>query len=143
MIGGIISYQGKEAEISNVFNLGKIIGNDNTKNLIIGGIIGRSAENININITNSYNTGKLETENNISKYLGSIVGDFKQVKLDNCYYLKGTYSVGVGEEGTNIGVTELDDISKFPSVLEVVNGEGAFKEDVNNINNGYPILEWQ
>ena len=36
MIGGIISYQGKEAENSNVFNLGKIIGNDNTKNLIIG-----------------------------------------------------------------------------------------------------------
>ena len=143
MIGGIISYQGKEAEISNVFNLGKIIGNDNTKNLIIGGIIGRSAKNI--NIINSYNTGKIETENNITKYLGSIGGDLEQVKLDNCYYLKGTYSVGVGEgeEGTSTGVTELDDISKFPSVLEVVNEEGAFKEDVNNINDGYPILEWQ
>ena len=46
-------------------------------------------------------------------------------------------------EGASTGVTELDDISKFPSVLEVVNGEGAFKEDVNNINGGYPILEWQ
>ena len=65
--------------------------------------------------------------------------------LDDCYYLKGTYSVGVGEgeEGTSTGVTELDDISKFPNVLEVVNEEGAFKEDIKNINNGYQILEWQ
>ena len=143
MIGGIISYQGKEAEISNIFNLGKITGNDNTKNLRIGGIIGRVNPDIDTNITNSYNTGKIETENNISKYLGSIVGDFKEMKLSNCYYLKGTYDIAVGESGSSIGITELDDISKFPSVLEVVNGEGAFKEDVNNINNGYPILSWQ
>ena len=143
MIGGIISYQGKETEISDVFNLGKIIGNDNTKNLIIGGIIGSCNSNINIDITNSYNTGKLETENNITTHIGSIAGDLKQMKLNNCYYLKGTYNVEVGESGSSTGITELDDISDFPSVLEVVNGEGVFKEDVNNINNGYPILEWQ
>ena len=31
----------------------------------------------------------------------------------------------------------------MPKILDVVNGEGAFKEDTNNINNGYPILNWQ
>ena len=41
------------------------------------------------------------------------------------------------------GVIELDSIDKFPSVLEVVNVEGAFEEDRSNINNGYPILSWQ
>ena len=55
------------------------------------------------------------------------------MKLNNCYYLKGTYNVEVGESGSSTGITELDDISDFPSVLEVVNGEGVFKEDVNNI----------
>ena len=60
-----------------------------------------------------------------------------------CYYLKGTYDVGVGESENSTGVIQLDSIEDFPSVLDVVNGEGAFKEDTNNINNGYPILEWQ
>ena len=63
--------------------------------------------------------------------------------FNNCNYLKGTYSIGVGGEGSSAGVTELDDISKFPSVLEVVNGENAFMEDVNNINGGYPILKME
>ena len=44
---------------------------------------------------------------------------------------------------TVIGVMELDSIDKFPSLLSVVNEEGAFKEDTAGINNGYPILDWQ
>ena len=143
MIGGIISYQGREAEISNIYNLGKITGNKDVKNLIIGGIIARVSPDIEINLTYSYNTGKLETENNISKYFGSIVGDMGKMKLNNCYYLKGTYDVGVGGSETVTGVSQLDSIDKFPNVLEVINGDNAFKEDSNNINNGYPILEWQ
>ena len=40
-------------------------------------------------------------------------------------------------------MTEWDSLDDFPSVLDVVNNEGAFKADTNNINDGYPILEWQ
>lgn len=31
----------------------------------------------------------------------------------------------------------------MPSVISVINGDNAFVEDINNINNGYPILKWQ
>ena len=34
-----------------------------------------------------------------------------------------------------------ENISDFPSVLDVVNVEGAFEEDNNNVNNGYPLLK--
>lgn len=33
--------------------------------------------------------------------------------------------------------------SEMPSVISVINGDNAFVEDTNNINNGYPILKWQ
>ena len=98
------------------------------------------------NINNAYNTGVINKEEKISSLqVGSIAGTNWQNRMNynNCYYLKDTYNIGVGGEGTSTGVTQLDDISKFPSVLEVVNVEKVFKEDTNNINNGYPILEWQ
>ena len=85
--------------------------------------------------------GSLEVEN-ASVYKGGSISATNLPIFNNCYYLKGTYSVGVGE-GSSTGVTELDDISKFPSVLEVVNGENAFMEDINNINGGYPILKME
>ena len=34
-------------------------------------------------------------------------------------------------------------IDEMPSVISVINGDNAFVEDTNNINNGYPILKWQ
>ena len=34
-------------------------------------------------------------------------------------------------------------LDEIPSVISVINGDNAFVEDTNNINNGYPILKWQ
>ena len=67
------------------------------------------------------------------------------VTLKNCFYLQGTYDIGVAGNETFTGVTELQNISDFPTILSIVNGEdeAEFKEDKNNINNGYPILIWQ
>ena len=138
--GGIVAYQRNNSEIKNLFNVGNIEGESETNYLYIGGIL---AMEDGANVSNGYNIGMIQEKSNESKLIGSIIGRrFYNYLLDNCYYLKGTYGVGIGE-GLSTGVTELDDISKFPSVLEVVNGEGAFKEDANNINNGYPILNWQ
>ena len=108
-----------------------------------GGIVGYGnyqyeTEIANFNINNAYNIGTINIENANNKLVGSISGD-GNITFNNCYYLKGTYDVG----GTVTGITELDSINEFPSVLEVVNGDEAFKEDTNNINNGYPILNWQ
>ena len=141
-IAGIIARKYANGEINNVFNIGSIV----TKGENIraaGGIIGQLEGTSNhININNAYNIGKIEAEKQ-TEIMGSIAGtNWSDVMTyNNCFYLAGTCDVGV-DFGNSTGIKELQNISEFPSVLKVVNG-GAFKEDVNNINNGYPILDWQ
>ena len=140
LIGGIIGDQENNTTINNVFNVGKVASKSNSDNssFSIGGIVGISYGSTNIN--NAYNIGTVTTNDLSNKKAGSISGS-DLITFNNCYYLKGTYDVGVGGSGTATGVTELDSIDKFPSVLEVVNGEGAFEEDSGNVNNGYPVLK--
>ena len=141
-VGGIIGTQMNNSITENVFNFGKIIPKKNTY-LIIGGITANNDGGNSIHINYAYNLGVINLDNTSSGLIGSIVG--VDIQCNECYYLKGTYDVGIGGKETITGVTELDSIDKFPSVLEIMNkGEDkAFKEDTNNINNGYPILEWQ
>ena len=141
-IGGILGDQFNDTTVNNVFNLGKVICSTYNNDFEIGGLIGGVGYGSIISIANGYNTGKIETEGVNSNKIGSISGS-GEIIPNNCYYLKGTFDIGVAGNETFTGVTELQNISDFPSVLEVVNGDEAFKEDVNNINNGYPILSWQ
>ena len=140
IIGGMTAYSRNNAEIRNTFNIGNLKGETKSQHLYAGGVLGMDDGT---NISQSYNIGKLEADVN-HKNIGGIIGiKFSGNTVDNCSYLAGTCNVGVGGNGSSAGITELDNISEFKSVLEVVNKEGAFKEDTNNINNGYPILAWQ
>ena len=139
-IGGIIGGLSSNVEINNVFNKGNVISKNGNSDFSVGGIVGGTIETAaNIAINNAYNVASIDANGLNSNQVGSIAGN-ASITFNNCYYLKGTYDIGVAGNETITGVTELDSIDKFPSVLEVVNEEGAFKEDVNNINNGYPIL---
>ena len=140
-IAGIVGIFDNNVEIRNIYNIGKIKIEDINQQGCVGGIAGISNEVVNSNITNAYNTGIIEIQNKNTQFIGSIIGKTSSVMFDECYYLKGTYDVGVGGSETSTGVTELDSIDKFPSVLEVVNGEGAFEEDSSKVNNGYPVLK--
>ena len=134
--------------INNVFKNKKItIKKEKAEIAIVGGINGGNAGG-NIQINNAYNTGIINVENLdvlVDQVIGSIFGNNwkNTIKFNNCNYLAGTYDVGVGS-GASTGVTQLDIIEDFPSVLSVVNGgneeEGEFVEDTNNVNNGYPIF---
>ena len=57
----------------------------------------------------------------------------------NCYYLENTVNES-NDSSFNEGISFLssEDIKKAFNIL----GK-AFKQDINNINNGYPILSWQ
>ena len=141
-IGGIIGQQrANNYTINNVFNIGEIVIK-NQDTYAVGGIVGYAVENSEnyVNINNAYNVGIIELNNLNLSQVGSIAGS-NLITFSNCFYLKGTYAIGAAGSGTVTGVTELDSIEDFPSVLDVVNGEGAFKEDTEGINNGYPILE--
>lgn len=141
-IGGIIATQGTNTEISNVFNVGTVISKNYYEDFRVGGIVGNIIDDATNSINNAYNTGSIDANGLNSSQVGSIAGS-NLVTFSNCFYLKGTYDIGVAGSEITVGVTEWDSMDKFPSVLDVVNGEGAFKEDTNNINNGYPVLEWQ
>ncbi len=141
-IGGII---GKNYNITskNVFNKGNITIEGENKNIRIGGIAGGYAAG---HIINGYNVGKIAALNTQSDSIGSIIGS-KSGNCKNCYFLKGTYDKGIGtlkDEGQKYeGVEEKNTIQEFPTILEIVNKDGSFKDDINNINNKEPILNWQ
>ena len=42
-------------------------------------------------------------------------------------------------------MAKTESFMKSKEFIDILNqnGEGIWKEDVNNINNGYPILDWQ
>ena len=141
-VGGIIATQGTNTGISNVFNKGTVVSKNYYEDFRVGGIVGNIRDDATNSINNAYNTGGIDADGLNSSQVESIAGS-NLVTFSNCFYLKETYDIGVAGSETTVGVREWDSMDKFLSVLDVVNGEGAFKEDTNNINNGYPILEWQ
>ena len=141
-IGGISAYSRNNTEFKNIFNIGNIKGEGKDDRLCMGVFFGMVEG---VNMSNDYNIGVVENVNNLGiGRVGGIIGVmYRSNLISDCKYLTGTCDVGIGNNVSFTGITEIDNINKFPSVLEVVNGEGAFKEDTSNINGGYPILEWQ
>ena len=142
-IGGIVGYS-LDTDISSVYNAKKIKINGQNSNIRVGGLVGFFSNRLSY----GYNIGKIVAENTTSENIGSLVGNKgSSTVLEKCYYLKGTYSKAIGKlndpTDENNDVTELKNVTDFPNILDVINGEGMFKEDTNNINNGYPILNWQ
>lgn len=131
------------SNISNCYNLGNIEGNS------IGGIVGTTQTNT----VNCYNKGIIKGNASSS---GGIIGNCHlddNSSLEGNYYLEGTAQGGA--RGKDLpGQAEPLPESEMPSVMEVIstgveqvewNGEmvDVWKEDTENINNGYPILFWQ
>lgn len=101
---------------------------------------------------NCFNTGKILEE---GRQTGGIIGrnfDFENI-LVNANYLEGTAKGGVNGQDIEGQAMPLPK-SEMPSVISVLmtdneqvewNGQmvDVWKEDTNNINNGYPILYWQ
>ena len=88
-------------------------------------------------IKNSYNVAKSSG--------GGIAGcpyESYEYKLNNNYYLKDTADYGFYYFKSDEGAEPLSQ-DEMPNVMSVINGDNAFVEDTNNINNGYPILKWQ
>ena len=156
-IGGIAGYIRNGVILENCYNTGNVISfnmND------IGGIVG---ENNNSTIKNCYNTGLIE-----GNYVGGISGSASSnTTIENCY------NVGILKASTlalsiNCAHSLLAIFKNNYYLENTVNGSNdlyayeeckamnsqelkgvyvtlgnAFKEDANNINNGYPILSWQ
>ena len=135
-IGGIAGW---ETNSYYNYNLGSV----NSTKSSIGGIIGSSSgDKI---IEHSYNSGNISSSSGGGilgyQYGASKIENFT-MKLKNNYYLSGSATYGLGGYKSNLGAEPLSE-DEMPSVISVINGDNAFVEDTNNINNGYPILKWQ
>lgn len=120
-VGGIVGTN--NASTSNCYNTGNI----KAQGYRAGGICGQNAtESF---IYNSYNIGKVEGNDSKGGVVGGEFGTSTK-----CYYLN-TILENVETEQSK---TE-EDLKN--NILEALGQE--FVIDVNGINNGYPVLEWQ
>ena len=130
--GGIVG--GLQGTINNSYNIGNVTGGYGA-----GGIVGQMFMTTNPKVYNNYNMGSIDVG-------GGVIG--ADYESSNCYvvknnnYLSGTASYGIDFSKSNAGAEPLSE-DEMPSVISVINGDNAFVEDTNNINNGYPILKWQ
>lgn len=119
--GGIAGIN--NATIVSTYNKGNINSVDLEKEVNLGGICGQNLSESAVN--NSYNIGTISGKG----YIGGIVGS-NFGSMANCFYLDSTVDIKENESKTEDEMKNID-----------LNED--FKEDSNNINNGYKILNWQ
>lgn len=136
-VGGLVG--GNNGDSINLYNVGEV-----TSSLTHGGIAG---QHYGSKIENTYNSGNLGNEAK-----GGIVGTVytnRTQQLINNYYLNTTASYGILNSSNDNYASQSDNNTtplsegEMPSVISVINGDGAFVPDTEGINNGYPILKWQ
>lgn len=143
-IGGIIGINGgTNSTFSNYYNCGNInVSGTFQNNLFVGGIIGYNRD---ATLENSCNTGNIVSDATVTgtyNAIGLIAGlNHNTGVINNSYYLSDSVLQSVGINWGENEVTAIDNLENMPNMLLIL-GNG-FKEDTNNINNGYPILNWQ
>ena len=133
-VGGIVGWN---CDVYNSYNLGTIHSDNQSWT---GGILGAFFDYI--NLKNNYNSGNITGGGIVGAHqsYGGLSSIASYIKSN--YYLNTTASYGIVYYESNQGAEPLSQ-EEMPSVISVINGDNAFVEDTNNINNGYPILKWQ
>ena len=75
-----------------------------------------------------------------------IIGRISGGNVENLYYRKldSILGIGVNSQIEETLMQKTEEEMKSDSFIELLNnGENNWKKDTNNINNGYPILNWQ
>lgn len=151
-VGGIVGRN--ENNITNSYNKSRNLENvgivSNGENAIrncAGGIAGYNTSVS--SISTSANDVKVLAESGRLNYMGGICGynggsDAGFGKINDCKYRIYNDLVynaaGAGTISGNVEASENYIVAE--KIIEVINGDNMFKEDTNNINNGYPILIW-
>lgn len=141
-----VNSNGKITEVLNCYNLGNIFCKNSRNVRNIGGIIGY-IQNGYARINNSYNQATVSASASGSN-LGGIIGlirNYPQITVTNCSSGIAP-AIGTNQAENNATIINvLGGQSDMPNILSVINAsnEEKFKEDRDNINEGYPILNWQ
>ena len=131
-VGGIT---GASNKIYNCYNKGNVNGVGRIA--IVGGIVGEKYRG---ELANTYNIGNVGGRATYESYFAGISGRLMGSNLSDITnsYCKKDITYSVWRPMSTNGVIEEENIKSMSSTL----GE-AYTDDVNNINEGYPILKWQ
>ena len=129
VLGGICEYN--NGTVSNCYNIGNFINDNNHEGFYAAGII--AFESNSVIIENCYTIGNAPKSDSDS---AEHVAIDQFATATNCYYNVETCS-GTDTVATGLTTTEMK-ASSFVTLL----GD-SFEADVNNINNGYPVLKWE
>ena len=153
-IGGVagVNDSGEGVEVINVYNTGKMkvlmpdIKGGVKHQIYYGGICCYNFEEI----TSSYSIAPLEVDNgSCLLYMGGVVGrEQAPAKVNNNYYLgnviKYPSTGNLMDEYKDKSQEMTSENMKIDDSVERLNGEqDIWTNDVNNINDGYPIFKWQ
>ena len=147
-VGGIAGNIGGEAVMQRCYNIGEVnlelTGTQGTyQRLAAGGCLGRNEAKI----SDCYNIGKVSTTAGYDVNRGAVFGRLSESGgiTENVYYKSGAGITGFGNMADLTGMAKTETEMKSKEFLQLLNKNtpNAYKEDVNNINNGYPILSWQ
>ena len=148
-VGGIVGCARGKTIIRNCYNKGNITGN-----VTVAGIIGRLNTTDAI-VENCYNIGTISGTNFVGEIIGyraAEVDSKTQVvsvaEVNNCYYLGANSGIANTQQVTSTIQSELDKLVDTTSEITdkailLINLGSEYKEDIDNINNGYPVLAWQ
>ena len=127
---GGISGINTNGTISNCYNIATVTGTMT----VVGGIVGNMSGD-DAKISNSYNIGIITS---VPGTGGGIVAAFQGGILENNYTLENIINNSNGYITSGISIKNSEELMGLANILG-----NAFKEDTNDINNGYPILNWQ
>ena len=121
-VGGIVGeFTGHEGK--NCYNTAKISGTEN-----VGGVVGTLYSSMNMN--NMYNNGKVEGNTSIGGIIGLYAVQQSENIVENCYCTEESATDTIGKiERTNGTRKNIEKLSTLPQVLDVINGDNAFKMD--------------
>lgn len=160
MVGGIAG-QLSGGTISDCYNRGNISGP-----VSVGGVVGRYFWQV-CTMQRCYNAGSVEIDNPATGYVGSVCGTFadalkpSSVVVDNFYdFNVNNPLLGIGIEANATGVDVFNSPGEGgtpPKTVSVTQKTtvamksasfvselgSAYKKDTENINDGYPVLQWE
>ena len=152
-VGGIVGWNNNNIINSynksrNIEELGIESNGENAIRNCVGGIAGYNFGKGSISL--SKNDVKVLAENGKLNYTGGVCGynggsEGKFGIVDECVYRM--YSdlnyTAIGEGVNSDSIDGSEEYVVTEKIIDVINGDSMFKEDINNINNGYPVLIWQ
>ena len=130
-VGGIA---GESNEIINCYNIGQIIANNKAGG--ISGIIGAYNSTSTETIENCYNAENIACTSNVGAIYGYVYNTATIEDMNN-YYLENTAN-NMPDNISNATSKNSEELKNLYTTLG-----NAFEKDTNNINDGYPILNWQ